>query len=116
MVKKIMIASQEGNITQQKHEGCFWGDGNTLCVYLGVIIRTCKTVKTHYTEHLRFVHFLHVNYASILQKHLNIKYERGSTLHPPMKEQKKKGVLRYAEGKLRKFTLNDLNIVSKSKG
>lgn len=32
-----------------------------------------------------------------------------------MKEQKK-WVLRFAEGKLQKFTLNDLNIVSKSKG
>lgn len=30
-----MIASQEENISQQKHEGCFWGDGNILCVYFG---------------------------------------------------------------------------------
>lgn len=48
------MASQEGKITQEKCEGCFWGDGIILCVTLGVNYKSMLNIKTHY---LRFVHF-----------------------------------------------------------
>lgn len=83
---------RRGKITQEKYEGCFWGDGTVLYVIWGVTTRVC-TISKLITWDVCI--FLHVNYASIKKKtHKHrceqVPYGKGKAIPSPTEEPKKR--------------------------